>query len=136
MGIQILWVGLLMALVTLGAGYYYKSYTDLPWPTIQSMMFTIIVVLQLGNALAVRSTHDSIFRQGFFTNMPLLASIAGMLLLQVMILYVPLFQGIFSTVPLTLTQLAMSIILGCALFGAIECEKWVTRALRRNSKAA
>ncbi|MBI5092576.1 MAG: cation transporting ATPase C-terminal domain-containing protein, partial [Candidatus Hydrogenedentes bacterium] len=95
--------------------------------TVQTMMFTVIVCLQLGNSLAVRSVRDSVFRQGLFTNLPLLGAIVGMLALQVMILYVPFFQSIFNTVPLSAGQLIVSVVLGGALFWAIEFEKWTIR---------
>jgi Ca2+-transporting ATPase len=134
MGIHVLWVGMLMGVVTLGAGYYYKNLAcpSLSWPTVQTMIFTIVVLLQLGNALAVRSVRDSIFRQGFLSNPALLISIAAMVALQLAIIYVPFCQGIFKTAPLSAWQLLVTLTLGTTVFWAVEFEKWLTRLVSRN----
>ena len=45
----------------------------LAMPHWQTMVFTVLTLSQMGNVLAIRSEHDSLFRQGLFTNLPLLA---------------------------------------------------------------
>jgi len=48
-------------------------------------------------------------------------------LLQVAVIYIPLLQGFFKTVPLTMTDFAISMTLSGLVFVGIEFEKWLTR---------
>lgn len=128
MAIQIIWVGLLMAAVTLGAGYYYwKPGDHETWRQTQTVIFCVIVFLQLWNALAIRSFRDSIFRQGFLSNPALFAAVGLMILLQVGVVYVPFMQTFFSTTALPLGQFAVTFLLGTTLFWALELEKFILR---------
>lgn len=45
--------------------------------------------------------------------------------LQLMLLYIPFFQGIFDVVPLTWTELAICFGLSWILFSAVEGVKWL-----------
>jgi Ca2+-transporting ATPase len=59
MGWYVLWVGSLMGLVSLGMGYWDWSNGRATW---QTMVFTTLTLSQMGNALAIRSERDSLFR--------------------------------------------------------------------------
>ena len=66
---DIFWIGLLMGIVSLMLGYWYwasGSSVEAHWRTI---IFTVLTFAQMGNALAIRSSHDSLFRIGIFSNM-------------------------------------------------------------------
>jgi Ca2+-transporting ATPase len=52
--------------------------------------------------------------------------------LQMVVVYVPFFQGLFGTQPLTPQQLLVSIAAGSLVFAAIEIEKWWLRNRRSN----
>ena len=64
---HIIWVGLLMALVSLGVGFWAWSSGNQAW---QTMIFTTLALLQLGNALAIRSERQSFFTLGPNSNRP------------------------------------------------------------------
>ncbi len=72
LGVHAIWVGLLMAGVVLGlqAGAIHQG--DTHW---QTMVFTTLCLLQLGHVMAIRSERESLFKQGLFSNKPLLASV-------------------------------------------------------------
>lgn len=53
------------------------------------------------NAINALSEDGSILKIGLFANPYLLIAIAGSVVLHCMICYVPLFENIFNTVPLT-----------------------------------
>ena len=84
MGVHILWVGLLMGLVALGIGFWGWSTNNPYWPT---MVFTTLTLSQMGNALAVRSERESLFKQGIFSNKLLLAAVIVTFVLQMGITY-------------------------------------------------
>lgn len=62
--------------------------------------FLGIVIMQIGKVFACRSSTESIFRIGFFTNRMLLVGIVFELLLTAWIIYHPWGQEIFGTAPL------------------------------------
>jgi Ca2+-transporting ATPase len=127
---QALVVGLLMAAVTLGVQASALA-NDWPW---QPMVFTTLALLQLGNAIAVRSEREFALRLGFRRNPALLLSVAATAALQIALLYVPLGQQVFDTAPLDATQLAIVLVAACTGFVAVECEKAWQRWRRRTGR--
>ncbi|HYN49087.1 MAG TPA: cation-translocating P-type ATPase, partial [Candidatus Nanopelagicales bacterium] len=126
---QALWVGLLMAAVVLGiqavaieAGWHW-----------QTMVFTTLALLQLGNALAVRSERLSVFSLGFGTNRPLALAVGGTMLVQLALIYVPALQPIFVTETLGAQEIVVVLVASTAAFAAVELEKLVLR--RRGARA-
>jgi P-type Ca2+ transporter type 2C len=120
---QALWVGLLMAAVVLGiqavaleAGWHW-----------QTMVFTTLALLQLGNALAVRSERLSVFSLGLRTNVPLALAVGGTLLVQLALIYVPALQPIFVTEALGPQELVVVLVASTAAFVAVETEKLFLR---------
>ena len=126
-GSHAIWVGLLMAGVPLAVQAFA---IDQGWPW-QTMVFTVLALLQLGHALAVRSERESTFRLGFRTNKPLLLVVVATALVQLALVYVPFLQPLFETQALTLEQLAMVLLLAPVPFIAVEIEKWVVRRRER-----
>ncbi len=117
---HVIWVGLLMAGVTLlTEGWAYHAGTA-AW---QSMTFTVLALSQLGHVLAIRSERDSLFRIGFLSNLPLLAAVTLTAGLQVGILYVPALRPVFRTVPLTASELVLCLLLSTVVFVAVEARE-------------
>ncbi len=127
MGLHILWVGLLMALISLGMGYRYWISGESGW---QTMVFTTITLSQMAHVLAIRSGRESLFRSGLFTNMPLLGAVVLSFVLQLAVVYVPFLQDVFRTSALSAGDLLVSVGLSSIIFWAVELEKWLMR--RRN----
>ncbi|MBD2681764.1 MULTISPECIES: cation-translocating P-type ATPase [Nostoc] len=124
MGRDIIWVGLLMGFVSLGTGYCYWRIHHPGW---QTMVFTVLTLSQMGNALAIRSERDSLFRIGLLSNKPLLAAVTLTLGLQLLVIYVPWLQRLFTTVTLSTRDLVLSLALSSVVFWAIELEKRLNR---------
>ncbi|NOZ29425.1 MAG: cation-translocating P-type ATPase [Chloroflexi bacterium] len=121
---DILWGGLLMGLVSLGMGYWAWSAAH---PTWQTMVFTTLTLSQMGNALAIRSERDSLFRIGLLSNKPLLGAVLSTFILQLAVIYVAPLQGIFKTVALPPGDLAISLALSTVVFWGMELRKWLSR---------
>ncbi len=137
MGRSILWVGLLIAGVSLWIGkHFYMGEAGAAlshghgggdaavW---QTMLFTTMVLAQLFLAMAVRSSRESIFRIGMFSNRPMVAALAVTLLLHLGVIYVPAMQGFFKTAALSLPQLGLCVFCGLTVFAAVEVEKLILR---------
>jgi Ca2+-transporting ATPase len=126
LGVHVVWVGALMAAVTLGTQAWYLHRGPEAW---QTMVFTVLCLSQLGHALAIRSERESLVAQGLLSNKPLLGAVVLTVALQAGILYVPALNEVFKTVPLGPLDLAAAFGLSSVVFLAVELEKW--RARRR-----
>ncbi|MFH0727215.1 MAG: cation-translocating P-type ATPase [Pseudomonadota bacterium] len=126
LGYHAVWVGLLMAGVVLSLQAWAIKTGDAHW---QTMVFATLCLLQLGHVLAIRSEKESIFVQGILTNKPLLLSVAATFLLQFATIYIPFLNPVFKTVPLTVTEIAIVLILSTVVFIAVEIEKLIKRKM-------
>jgi P-type Ca2+ transporter type 2C len=129
LGRHILWVGALMALVSLGTGVWYSQVEPEIW---QTMLFTTLTLSQLSHVMAIRAGDESLFRVGLLSNRPLLGAVALTFLLQIVAIYTPFFQGFLETEPLPVADFAIAVALSTIIFWAVEVEKWVIR--RRKSR--
>ncbi len=121
-GAQILWIGSLMGLVSLVVGYFAWR-NDAPW---QTMVFTTLVLSQMGNALAIRSNSQSLYAIGFFSNRLMVGAVALTFVLQLALIYVPFLQSVFSTEPLTISQLAICLAASVIVFFVVEIYKYIS----------
>jgi len=124
LGFDILWVGPFMGLVSLGIGLWGYLTGNPYWAT---MVFTTLTLSQMGNALAIRSSRDSLFSIGLFSNKLMLGAVLLTLILQLLITYWVPAQNLFGTRPLPLPELAISLAASTLVFWAVEIEKWIRR---------
>jgi Ca2+-transporting ATPase len=124
LGWHVVWVGIVMAALTLGVGYGYWQSGDERWRT---MVLTTLAFSQMAHVMAIRSERDSVFRIGLLSNRWLAAAVAGVVLLQLVIVYVPVFNRVFDTVPLSGADLVLATLLASVVFAVVEIEKWVRR---------
>ncbi|MBL7809293.1 MAG: cation-translocating P-type ATPase, partial [Saprospiraceae bacterium] len=126
-GYHIVWVGLLMAGVTLGTQAWALNEGLAHW---QTMVFTVLSLAQLGHVLGVRSDRTFLYKQGFFTNLPLLSAVMLTFALQMLVIYLPYMNEVLKTEPLSLKELGICIFMAMIVFHAVELEKWVKMKLR------
>jgi P-type Ca2+ transporter type 2C len=129
-GYHIVWVGLLMAFLTLGVQAWAIHTGDTHW---QTMVFTVLSLAQLGHVLAIRSGYEFIYRIGLFSNKPLAATLIFTILLQMAVIYLPVANDLFKTQPLSFRELLICVIVSAVVFHAVEIEKWF-RKLRSPRK--
>jgi Ca2+-transporting ATPase len=120
----VIWVGLLIGLLSLGAGYWYWRARDPNW---QTLLFTTLTISQMAHIMAIRSERQSLFQIGLLSNKPLLGAVSLTVILQLALVYIPLLQDFFTTKPLPLPDLALAVALSTLVFVAVEIEKWVLR---------
>jgi Ca2+-transporting ATPase len=122
-GLHMIWVGLLMAFITL-ASQMWAIKNGLHWQTI---VFNVLCLSQMGHVLAIRSEKQSFFGAGIFSNKLLLASVILALALQVIITYVPVLNPVFQTQALSLKEFTVVAVLSSLVFFAVEIEKLISR---------
>jgi phosphoserine phosphatase/HAMP domain-containing protein len=91
----------------------------------RTIAFCILVAFQWFNALNARSDQQSLFSLGLFTNPWLLGGIGLAVVLQTVIIYAPIFQGLFYTVPLGWDDWGVVILVAGSIFVADEIRKAV-----------
>lgn len=121
---HMIWVGLLIGGLSLGAqAWAYHSGSE-NW---QTVVFTVLTLCQLAHAMAVRSERESLLSLGLLSNLPLLVTILLTIGLQLMVIYLPVFNHIFHTTPLSGTELLVCFTLPLLILFAVEAEKWLLR---------
>jgi Ca2+-transporting ATPase len=126
-GVHIIWVGILMASITLGIQAWAMNQGNEKW---QTMVFTVLSLAQLAHVLAIRSEKQFLISQGIFSNLPLLGAVLLTFLLQLAVIYLPVANSIFHTSPLSLNEMLICIGGAAVLFHAVELEKYI-RGRRR-----
>jgi len=121
---HIVWVGMLMGGATLATQWWAIETGHGHW---QTMAFTVLTLSQLGHVLAIRSERDSVFAQGLFSNMPLILVVLLTIGLQLCTIYLPWFNQVFRTQPLSLFELAVCFAMSSVVFLGVELEKWARR---------
>ncbi|MDO9281785.1 MAG: calcium-translocating P-type ATPase, PMCA-type [Methylotenera sp.] len=121
---HMIWVGLLMAGLTLFAQAWAYHTGSSHW---QTMAFTVITISQLGHVMAIRSENESLFSIGIFSNKPLALAVVVTFMLQMATIYVPALNPIFKTQPLSMSELLVCIVLSSIVFVAVEIEKMLIR---------
>lgn len=123
LGWHILWVGTVIGLAALGVGYSYYNPADPGDNTWQTMIFTTLAFLQIGQALASRSNHESFFGQSLRSNLPLVGLVLLTIALQLLVIYAPFLEQFFQVTALAGTELLVCLLVGTVAFLAIELEK-------------
>jgi Ca2+-transporting ATPase len=121
---HIIWCGLAIGTVTLAAQAWAIRSGDTHWQTI---VFTVLALSQMAHVLAIRSERSSILTQGLLSNMPLMGAVALTVLLQLAVIYVPVLNTVFTTAPLTASELAVCLALSSVVLVLVEGEKWLAR---------
>jgi len=129
----VLWVGAVMAVVSLAAldlklaGGLLGGSGGID--EARTMAFTTLVFAQLFNTLNARSDRESAFSRPF-TNRWLWLAIALAAALQVAVVELPILNDAFSTAPMALADWAVCVGLASLVLFADEARKLVKRALR------
>lgn len=121
---HILWIGLLIGALSLFAQAWAIHNNSENW---QTMVFTVLTFSQLVNVLAIRSERQSLFTIGWFSNPALIGAVLLTIGLQLGVIYIPMFNDIFNTAPLSMEELIFCCTIPWLVLVAIEIEKWLAR---------
>ena len=95
--------------------------------TQQTMVFTTLCFVQLGNALSVRFVYHSLFSSRVFANKELCGAIVLTVGLQLLIVYVPFLNSIFKTTALAWNAMAVILIVTVGSVLCIELLKYLSK---------
>ena len=121
---------LLMGL-TLSAGTLLLFITNInagvPLERARTIALTTMVFFQFYQALNCRSETQSIFRMNPLSNQLLFISMIAAFLAQLSVIYVPAFQWVFRTVPITISEWMDIILVSTTIILVVEADKWLRR---------
>ncbi|AKB23987.1 Cation-transporting ATPase, E1-E2 family [Methanosarcina sp. MTP4] len=92
---------------------------------LQTLIFTLLVLSEMFNAFNWRSDRYSVFALGLFTNKPLIYAIGITLILQLLVIYTPVLQTAFRTVPLSLAEWGVILPLASTTLISMELMKFL-----------
>jgi Ca2+-transporting ATPase len=123
---RILLTGIILTLAAIfiqwwAAGQLYDVRTQ------QTMVFTTLCFVQLGNALSVRSVYHSLFSSRIFANKELWGAIGLTVILQMLIVYIPFLQSIFKTTALAWNTMTAILIATVSSVLCIEFLKYLDK---------
>jgi Ca2+-transporting ATPase len=121
---HILWVGTLMTALAL-AVQAWSLEADVARS--QTMVFTVLTLAQMFHVLAIRSERESLFYQGLWSNAPLAGAVALTFALQLAVIYLPVLNPVFNTVPLDPAEFTLCVGAAALIFVAVEFEKALIR---------
>jgi Ca2+-transporting ATPase len=98
-----------------------------------TMFFASLIIVRTFNAFNCRSATISLFKLGLFTNRWLLGAVVLTILTTLPIIYLPFMQKIFKTVPLSLNDWALLILVGSTTLISVEIIKYL-RGLKQRAK--
>jgi Ca2+-transporting ATPase len=130
---HVLWVGALIAGLTLVTAVWARSHGVEGWRT---LAFTVLAFAQMWHALAIRSERASLLTQGLTSNPPLLAAVLLTLGLQAAIVYVAPLGAALKTTAVTPGQFGLCVAVSSVVLLAVELEKLVRRVRARRSAPA
>ncbi|MFO7738464.1 MAG: HAD-IC family P-type ATPase [Desulfatiglandaceae bacterium] len=125
---HVVWVGLVIGLMALGSGAFFHDPAQTADKRWQTVIFTALAFMQMGQALASRSRRTSLWSLGFLSNPLLLGLVALTVVLQLIAVYAPFLDRFFQVTPLSALELSLCVALGVAVLLLIELEKaWLRR---------
>jgi P-type Ca2+ transporter type 2C len=93
----------------------------------RTVAFTTLAAFQWFNAFNARSGFLSIFTIGFFSNKWLIFAVSGAIILQLLVIYLPVGNTIFLTVPLNLEDWVLILSVSSSIFFVDEIRKIFVR---------
>ncbi|RQW04678.1 cation-translocating P-type ATPase, partial [candidate division KSB1 bacterium] len=100
LGVHVLWVGVLIGIIALAVGYFYYDANDPLNKKWQTMIFTVLAFLQVGQALGSRAIYKKNFSLDIRINPTLWLMIFMVFALQIAVLYVPMLDQFFEVTSL------------------------------------
>lgn len=129
--LKILYMSIPMGIGAIAVFTYYAPYNI---HLARTMAMVTLAACQWFNAWNCRSERQSIFSMSPFGNKWLILATVFVFFLQVLILYNPIMQTVFRTVPITLQQWGLVLAVASPIFLVEEVRKLIVRSWLNNHK--
>lgn len=129
---QIGWQGFILSIFPILLGYWISPMLGVSGATSRTMLFTTLVLSQLLHSLSFRSEAHSVFSLRSLKNKWLLASIAGSMLLQVILIYTPGAERLFRVTPLNFADWVAVIGVSVCSIAVIDISNLILNRIKKN----
>jgi Ca2+-transporting ATPase len=130
---HIIFSGVVVTLATMGLYWYLFRYVGTDLVYARTMSFTVLSIISLLSVWSFRSLKESILTRGFWGNLWVPVSLALSAGLHMLAIYAPSLQGFFGTVPLSLRDWALIVIVAVVAVILIDLRKIVIKEKKNNS---
>ena len=113
--------------MTLGSLILFAAYADSDMGKALTMSLTTLAVFQWFNAWNCRSDRESIFASNPFSNLWLVGATGVVVMLQIAAVYTPFLQYVLHTVPLSLAEWGIIILVASSIIIVEEVRKFFYR---------
>ena len=103
------------------------AYNNPLYMTAVAGFFTSIIICQIFNVFVCRTSRNSVFKVGLFKNKSVLIGIFTEMVLTIFIIYIPLGNKLFGTLPVALNYLILAVPFGVLIFIIDELIKFNIR---------
>lgn len=93
---------------------------------LRTLIFSLIAIMSLLYTFSCRSLRTPAWKMPLKDNLWIVLAVGFGLVMQLLVVYVPLFQRAFDTVPLTILDWGIIAGLGTLLLGFVELGKWIS----------
>ena len=122
---RVLYVGGLLLVMSFFAFWYAKSYLGVSIEEARTAAVSIFIFGQTFYLFNCRSMHLSMFKLGLFTNGWLIVGVGLMLFFQLLFIYTPFMNSLFSTAPLGLGEWLIVLLSSLIIYSVVELEKYL-----------
>jgi Ca2+-transporting ATPase len=122
-------VGMLMLVFSISL-FHYELAQGASVEYARTVAVNVFVMIETVYLFNCRSLSRPLFRMNFFSNPYLLYGVAGMVTLQLMMVYLPFMQAIFKTEALSAMSWVNIGVVSLLSFLIVEFEKWVYASRR------
>ncbi|MFH1032354.1 MAG: calcium-translocating P-type ATPase, SERCA-type [Chloroflexota bacterium] len=124
-------IGIWTALVTLGV-FVWAINVGKSLIEAQALCFITLILVEFFNAFNCRSFEFSLFKIGPFRNRWLVGAVLLTMAISVPLFYIPFFNDIFNTYPLTLNDWIIALIAGFSVVVIVEIAKFIGYCRRKD----
>ena len=128
-----IFINVVIVAIVMAAGvlYMFNRASGRDLVVAQTIAFATLALFQVFNAYNCRSLTRSIFQVGFFRNPYLLLGIAGSVLLQLGVIYLPFMQEALETAPLRLADWGLILLVTFSIVVVDEIRKLIQRQMKK-----
>jgi Ca2+-transporting ATPase len=120
-------IPILMTALLLSGYFFYR-----PWEgsaqlvEARTQLLTAMIIMELANAISARSLKYPVWKVGVFKNKFLWYAVLSSFFLQLIVLYTPGLNAVFSVSAPQPLDWAFAILFTAITFGTLETAKWIT----------
>lgn len=93
----------------------------------QTVVTNVVIVVQIFYLLNCRSLEKSLFSIGVFSNKWVIFGIIGIVILQLIFTYTPIFNKLFQSAPISMDSWMYIVLCGFLTYVIVGFEKWVSK---------